>query len=97
VTHLRPHPLERLVDAKPRLENGFLSFECPFHGVHPEWGQCVVSIPIKPTANGWDISGAESMETLTVSPSIKKTAVASECFWHGFVRNGRFEHCGDSR
>lgn len=99
MTTLREKPLDRLVDANPRLSQGgqWLRFDCPFHGVHQEWGQCEIAIPLKPEPNGWDVENRDDFTCITVSPSIKVTGRATGCYWHGFVRGGRFEHCGDSR
>jgi len=104
----RAKRLERLVDAHPKLEHGgtWLSFDCPIHlndateEMSPEervhhW--CRVAIPLRGGhEKPWDHTG-DSFETITVSPSIARRGGAGGCEWHGFIRNGRFEHCGDSR
>ncbi len=98
MSHARAAPLARLLDANPRIdEHGRLAFDCPFHGVHPTWGQCAIAIPLHPAPGGWSIEHADDFARTTVSPSIKVTGRTIECFWHGFIRSGRFEHCGDSR
>lgn len=94
---LRPVPLVRLVEAKPSIDNGWLRFECPFHGVHPDWGQCEIRIPLAPEPNGWSVTDRDDFERISVWPSIKVTNVASECFWHGYITNGAFVHCDDAR
>lgn len=87
------------VDANPRIDqrSGRLCFDCPFHGVHPEWGQCTIEIPLLPDPHGWGVENRDDYARITILPSIKVTSVAAQCFWHGFIRNGRFEHCPDSR
>lgn len=90
MTAQRARPLGRLTEADPKWFDHVLTFECP---VHEDCRR--VQVPTKPgSANGWDRSG-ESFETLTLAPSIKVLR-PEECGWHGFVRNGRFETCGDS-
>lgn len=105
---LRAQPLERLVEANPKLEhNGtWLSFDCPIHHndhtpemapieVARHW--CRIAIPLRPPdVQGWDHNG-QPFESLTVSPSIAQRGGPDGCEWHGFIRDGRFEHCGDSR
>lgn len=95
---LRPTPLLRLVDAHPRIDDeGWLHFECPIHGEHPEWGQCDVAIPLVPLPRGWGVEHRDNFERITIRPSIKITSAASECYWHGFITAGSFVTCGDSR
>ena len=40
----------------------------------------------------WKVEG-DNFDNMTLSPSIRKL---SGCKWHGFVRNGNIETCGDS-
>jgi len=35
--------------------------------------------------------------TVTLSPSIRILGGDDGCEWHGFIRAGRFETCGDAR
>ena len=74
---------------------------------------CVHMIPVNPPPDGsppvtegitWRRTGAsEEFETLSLSPSIAMGRSQPDrpdfhhCKWHGFIRNGRFEHCGDAR
>lgn len=73
-------------------------FRCPHH----EYCSHIVpftpdlagtAIPKSPQKNGahWRRSGS-SIETLTLSPSVK-----SPCGFHGHVRNGLVVFCGDSK
>lgn len=78
-----------------------LLFDCPIHGDH-----CLVGVPFanpldgggphEPSRPTWQRTG-ESFETLTLSPSIKVLGGETGCEWHGFIRDGRFETCEDSR
>ena len=36
-------------------------------------------------------------DAVTLSPSIRRLGGADGCEWHGFIRGGRFETCGDAR
>lgn len=103
----RAQPLERLVDANPRwvpvwgdpAKRGVLvEFDCPIHE------ECQLHVPLaNPLGGGppfrgeplWQREG-ETFETLTLSPSVRMVGREGECRWHGFIRNGRFETCGDS-
>lgn len=100
---LRAKPLERLVDADPHwVDHGdwrgvLLLFECPIHE------GCYLGIPVDPALDGqpppqgekaWARTGGEDFGTVTLSPSIR---ILSDCRWHGFIRAGRFETCGDAR
>lgn len=106
----RAQRLERLVDADPHWTGGVegrdravLIFECPIHGDH------YLSVPLRnpldggppvpwfPSGATWQLVGAPDFATLTLEPSIHVLGGENDCEWHGFIRNGRFEHCGDSR
>lgn len=97
MSHLRPAPLTRLSQANPRISGNRLHFDCPFHSVHPEWGQCDLSVPLVPEEHGWNVTDRDDFEKITLTPSIKVTSEAAQCFWHGFITAGSFVHCGDSR
>ena len=105
----RAQRLERLVDANPRWTHYWgdeslclITFDCPIHE------ECVVhSLPFSPALDGkpcpasheakaWGRAG-DTFETLTLSPSIRRMDGPTGCEWHGFIRDGRFEHCDDSR
>ena len=98
MTRLRGRPIERLDDPEADAhwvtdEDGQITgliFCCPIHE------DC--SGYIGPTFGPWQRSGS-SLSTVTVWPSIRVGASdpEGECHWHGFIRNGRFEHCGDAR
>ncbi len=74
--------------------------ECPIHE------DCHVGVAFSNALDGggpleagrplWQRTG-ESFETLTLSPSIRVLGGAGRCEWHGFIKNGAFETCGDSR
>lgn len=44
----------------------------------------------------WQRTGVD-FATLTISPSIRVLGGPRYCEWHGFIRNGLFEHCGDAK
>lgn len=107
---LRAKPLERLIDANPSWisfrvkDRGIVAFgfDCPIHDHR-------LSVPLaKPLDGGepcrdWFPSGAvwdhdmEDFASMTCSPSIHVLGEPDDCEWHGFIRAGRFETCGDSR
>src|SRR5690349_7095142 len=104
----RPNRLERLVDAEPCFYEATgregvklgLIFACPIHADH-----CYVGVqfanpsdggaPQEPRLPAWRWNGAVDFDELSVEPSIKN--LGPDCHWHGFIRNGRFETCDDSR
>ena len=109
----REQLLERLVDADPRwVDTGprntrdpnrkgiGISFECPLHEdcrlgayfTNPLDG----GPPFEPERPTWDRTG-EDFESLTLAPSIRVLQGNGGCRWHGFIRAGRFETCGDAR
>lgn len=75
-------------------------FDCPIHD------DCWISVPFanpldgagafESNVKGWHRIG-DTFENLTLSPSIKVLGGKDGCEWHGFIRDGRFEHCGDSQ
>lgn len=84
----------------PKREGVGVSFACPIHE-----GYCRVYVPFTNPIDGgpapdpritWERQG-ETFETLTLTPSIKVLGGSEGCEWHGFIRAGRFETCGDSR
>jgi hypothetical protein len=89
---LRPAPLTRLSQANPRIVDGWLRFDCPFHTEHDE-----IAIPLVPLPNGWGVTDRDDFEKITITPSIKVTNVVGQCWWHGFIQHGGFVHCNDSR
>lgn len=42
--------------------------------------------------NGWQRVG-ETIETLTLSPSVLRTPEYGGCGWHGYIRNGEAVEC----
>lgn len=104
----RTQHLDRLVDADPCwVDSGsrcgvLLDFDCPIHE------DCRLGVPIDPPIDGgpampdlmagkaWRRSG-DGFDMVTLSPSIHILGGADGCEWHGFIRGGRFETCGDSR
>jgi hypothetical protein len=89
----RAQPLARLVDANPEIIDGVLIFDCP---VHNECSRVQVRIRAHPNAQEpWQVEG-DTFADMTLSPSIA-VRYPRECGWHGFVRSGRFETCGDLR
>ncbi len=79
-------------------------FECPIHV------DCNVGVRFANALDGggpldepgyegrptWHRTG-ETFDTLTLTPSIRVVGGADGCEWHGFIRNGAFESCSDSR
>lgn len=92
---INPHLADR-----PDRRGVMIVFDCPIHE------DCNIGVQITPALDGggplesgqkaWARTG-DTVETLTLSPSIRVLGGADGCEWHGFIRNGRFEHCGDSR
>ena len=81
-----------------------LSFDCPIHE------GCRLGVPVDPPLDGgrprpedmagvaWKRTGGEDFDTVTLSPSIRIVPHdPDDCAWHGFIRAGRFQTCGDSR
>lgn len=83
----------------PRRCGVELGFDCPIHD------DCRVHIPVDPPLDGgpvlddrgWRRTGGEEFGTVTLSPSIRILGGEDGCEWHGFIRGGRFETCGDAR
>lgn len=106
---LRAKPLELLVDAAPewvRRSNGVivgLTFDCPLHAECSHiGGPSRIGVTfLNPIGSdvrnphGWQRTG-ESFEAISIAPSIR-VMDHELCGWHGYVRDGRFETCGDSR
>jgi hypothetical protein len=69
-----------------------LDFDCPggcSDGDPDRPGPRRVCIPLKPgRSDGWDRNG-DSLDTLTLTPSIQ---VHGHCNWHGFIRNGEIQN-----
>lgn len=100
----RDKPLQRLVDADPcwvdtKDRRGvWLLFDCPIHD-----GGCYLGVQVDPPLDGgpllepnrphWKRDG-EDFATLTLRPSIR--ILGPDCYWHGFIRAGRFVHCTDA-
>lgn len=64
---------------------GALEFRCPNGCTDHD-----VVVPFKPWQNnGWDRAG-DTLETLTLRPSIQ---VVAHCRWHGFITNGEVTSC----
>jgi hypothetical protein len=86
----RAQPLERLADANACWMgcSERLAFDCPIHE------DCRVEVPTAAveTDGKWGRTGT-TIDTLTITPSIRRQGA---CGWHGFIRGGRFETCGDS-
>ncbi len=110
---LRARPLERLADADPAWVDSsggrrgvMLQFECPIHESDAHGDTCRIAVPLDPPLDGgapiergWRRSGGEDFDSVTLAPSIRRLGESdgTGCRWHGFVRGGRFETCGDSR
>lgn len=89
----------RLVDLAPKLyrsgpsdgneklaDADYLDFGCPNGCLGADGNPRRICIPLKPgRSDGWDRSG-DSLDTLTLSPSIE--VLGDHCRWHGFIRNG---------
>lgn len=87
----------------PERRGVALGFNCPIHE------DCYVCVPVDPPLDGagampdlmagkaWKRTGGEDFDTVTLSPSIRILGGPDGCEWHGFIRGGRFETCGDSR
>lgn len=99
----RPKPLERLDDPEADAhfvtsEDGEITgliFRCPIHEDCPGYLGPNFALGRGPV---WHRDG-DDLASITVAPSIRVGAgdPDSPCHWHGFIRNGRFEHCGDAR
>lgn len=85
----------------PRRRGVAILFACPIHG-----DECLVAVSVDPPLDGgpptagekaWKRTGSEDFATVTLSPSIRVLGGPTGCEWHGFIRNGLFEHCGDAR
>ena len=86
---------------KPGDEHGpadALYFRCPHHEAcshvipfTPDMGGNVIAK--SPQRNGahWQRKG-DTVETMTLTPSVR-----SSCGFHGWVKNGAVEFCGDSK
>lgn len=86
----------------PERRGVVLSFQCPIHE------DCYIGVPVDPPVDGgpampelmagkaWKRTGDEDFATVTLAPSIRILGGEGECRWHGFIRSGRFETCGDS-
>jgi len=107
---MKPRRLKDLVflsEADPELVSmdgrqgiGF-SFDCPIHD------NCRLAVPfLRPLDGGppaswlngkqaWDHFG--DLPNITVSPSIHILGGEDSCQWHGFIRGGKFDTCGDSQ
>lgn len=77
-------PRLRLAELEPKLVPGkSIRFLCPAcgngHSVHFPFDE-------KDNGRGWAVSG-DSIETLTISPSIDATSEGL-CKFHGFITNG---------
>lgn len=104
----RAQRLTKLVEADAAFYNSFdgerkglgLVFECPIHE------DCNIGVQFSNPIGGGDAEETgrpawrrtgETIEKLTLSPSIRVNGGATGCEWHGFIKNGMFEHCGDAR
>ena len=86
-----------------RRHGVILDFDCPIHE------GCRLGVPVDPPIDGgepmpelmagkaWKRTGGEDFASVTLSPSIRILGGADGCEWHGFIRGGRFETCGDAR
>lgn len=83
-----------------------LSFDCPIHDEGRGLARrCRLYVPVDPPLDGgpvfdergWKRSGGEAFDEVTLSPSIRMLGGEDGCRWHGFIRGGRFETCGDAR
>lgn len=86
----------------PRREGIGLQFDCPIH--EECWTAVIFENPLDGARPPDGFSGqarwqrtGDTFDTLTLAPSIRCVGKVGECRWHGFIRNGRFEHCGDAR
>jgi len=90
---------------RPGVKLGMI-FQCPIHSNEGD-NICHVGVqfenpsdggkPEEPEAPTWLWNG-EDFEKLSLAPSIRVMGSApGQCRWHGFIRDGRFEHCGDAR
>lgn len=77
----------------PRREGVGVIFQCPC-GNHAEEHECYVPFaePIDGQgpfdARGWQRIG-DTFETLTLTPSIKRSRERGGCGWHGFITAGK--------
>lgn len=89
-------------------------FECP-----EGHDTCSHTVPFTPALDGkalsspqsngahWKRLAGETIETLTLDPSIRNTCgickhrgqnlACGGCHFHGYIKNGQIEFCGDSR
>lgn len=85
----------KLADLHPELvldTEDQLWFDCP--------GGCGdrIGIPLKPSrSGGWDNTDIDDFSKTTLSPSIGYNPIGEHHHWHGWIRSGEIEHCGDSK
>lgn len=87
----------------PQRRGVMLSFDCPIHE------DCRLGVPVDPpldqggpmphlmAGKAWKRTGGDAFDEVTLAPSIRILGGPDGCEWHGFIRGGRFETCGDSR
>lgn len=92
---LNPH-----LASRPDRVGVYVEFNCPIHADCRVGVQMTPALdgggPLEPGEKAWSRTG-DTIESLTLSPSIRVLGGADGCEWHGFIRAGRFETCGDSR
>lgn len=84
----------KLSKCNPELGKDFIYFDCPLcEDGHP------MRIPFNKIGGKnkhgqipWLVTGKISIETLTLSPSILTTGGASNCKFHGWIKNGEIQY-----
>lgn len=74
-------------------------FMCPIHEdchVGVAFANPIDGFPPMENTKTWQRDG-DTFETLTLSPSIKVLGGEGGCQWHGFIKAGLLQTCGDSR
>jgi hypothetical protein len=51
--------------------------------------------PLEPDRSRW-LRDGDTFEAVTLSPSIRRIPHDGSCGWHGYIRSGGIETCGDS-
>jgi hypothetical protein len=94
----------RLTELNPRFKEGVLVFDCPCDRCidirrEPDaernklFCDSRIRIPIKPSDNGWEMTGAFP-DTITLTPSIQIGGpLGGKCNWHGYLTNGEMKPC----
>ena len=102
-------PSRKLTDLAPRYADNVLAFDCPCNRCkdireNPEaernklWCDARIRIPILPREKGWTHTGGESLDDLSLQPSIlighpDKNKLGGCEGWHGYLTDGVLAAC----